>query len=189
MNGIAPHRASPKGRPWPSFFLRPLGLLAWGLCGSALAQEAIYRCGNEYTNAPRDKAVCEKLAEQAVTVIPGLRVQTPRQAVASSGPGAQAQRMPIEPSAADPVQPSEREAQARTILAQELERVEKQHQTWSQAYQQAKLSKSSGDAQANPNSPDRMAELKAAIERAERDKESLQRELARRPVSAQNSKP
>ncbi|MEY4027378.1 MAG: hypothetical protein RLZZ329_1098, partial [Pseudomonadota bacterium] len=40
-----------------------------GLSWTAAAQAVIYRCGTEYTNAPRDMTQCERLTEQAVTVI------------------------------------------------------------------------------------------------------------------------
>ena len=43
-------------------------LLGGGLPWPALAQDTIYRCGREYTNAPNDPVRCERLADQAVTV-------------------------------------------------------------------------------------------------------------------------
>ena len=53
MPGIALNSAA-KGRPRPSFFFL-LTLFA----GATLAQQPVYRCGQEYTNAPLDASRCE----------------------------------------------------------------------------------------------------------------------------------
>ena len=68
MPGIALDSAR-KGRLRPSFFLM---LCAVGL---AQAQQQVYRCGQEYTNAPADASRCERVPMKAVTVIPATRVQ------------------------------------------------------------------------------------------------------------------
>lgn len=174
-----------------------LGLLGLGLSWSVQAQEVIYRCGQEYTNAPRDIARCERLPDQAVTVIPGLRPQTARQAMGSDTPALAPalapdlgeSRVKSEPAQAATVPQSERDVQARTILAQELERMQKQHQALVQAYMQGEPAKLVAEASAPQKYQERVAAIKAAIERTERDIDSVQRELARRPVALKAVKP
>jgi hypothetical protein len=159
----------------------------------AVAQEAIYRCGNEYTNAPSAGTLCERLAMQAVTVISGTRPVVASQQpnpLAQSEP--KAERPALKPSVASPlIEParqanpaqSERDAQAREIVSQELTKAREQLAQLQQAYQQGEPEKWASEARNHQKYLDRVAALKAQIERTERDIDSLQRELARRPVS------
>jgi hypothetical protein len=179
------------GRP---FFVRVLQrfvllcVSAW--CVSGLAQEVIYRCGQEYTNAPKDPSRCERLSEQAVTVISGLRTQQLVPAVAlPAGQTPDETRTKAEPPRTVSERQIERDVQARTILAQELERVQKQHQNLLLTYNQSAPIKSAGEQSSPRQYQEREATLKAAIDRAERDIDSLQRELARRPAPVKVSKP
>lgn len=194
MRRIAPPRAitikDGLGRP---FFVRVLQQLvlflvgAW--CVSGLAQEVIYRCGQEYTNAPKDPTRCERLSEQAVTVITGLRTQPAPVAPIPADPMPDETRTKAEPSRTVSDRQSERDVQARTILAQELERVQKQYQGLLLTYNQGAPLKSASEQSSPRQYQERVATLKAAIDRAERDIDSLQRELARRPVALKASKP
>ena len=164
--------------------------LAWGLCSSAWAQEAIYRCGNEYTNAPVDVSRCERLAAQAVTVIPGVRPLSVPSAQAAQASASEAARSPpAQPLVERTLAQKERDAQARTILVRELEKVQKQHQVWVQTYNQGAPEKLASELAAPITYTERVAALKAAIDRAERDINSLQRELASRPVAQPIVKP
>jgi uncharacterized protein Yka (UPF0111/DUF47 family) len=86
-------------------------------------------------------------------------------------------------------QQNERDSQARTILVRELEKVQKQHQTWVLAYNQGAPEKLASDLSSPQKYAERVAALKAAIDRAERDIDSLQRELASRPVATPIAKP
>ena len=194
MRHIAPSRAIPTkdgfGRPFFMHVFRQ-GVLVWALawCASGVAQEVIYRCGQEYTNAPRDPSRCERLAEQAVTVITGVRSQ-PAPAVAM--PAAQMpeeERTKAEPSRTVTDRQSERDVQARTILAQELERVQKQHHDLLLTYNQGAPLKLASEQTSPLQYHERVATLKAAIARTGRDIDSLQRELSRRPVAVKASKP
>jgi hypothetical protein len=194
MYGIAPPRAitikDGLGRPFFVRVLQQLVLLwvgAW--CVSGLAQEVIYRCGQEYTNAPKDLSRCERLSEQAVTVITGLRTQPAPVAATPADPMPDEARTKAEPSRTVSDRQSERDVQARTILAQELERVQKQHQGLLLTYNQGAPLKSVGEQSSPRQYQERVATLKAAIDRAERDIDSLQRELARRPVALKAAKP
>ena len=168
---------------------------------SAQAQQAVYRCGHEYTNAPREPGLCEALAPQAITVISGTRptaspaaaavVSTrsppaePAAAVASAGQ----LRTPAVPVRTPDVQQSERDAQARTIVMQELDKARAQLAQLVQSYNQGEPEKWAAETRNHQKYLDRVAEMKAAIERTERDIDSLQRELTRRPVQTSRRTP
>jgi hypothetical protein len=173
---------------------------------SAQAQQAVYRCGQEYTNTPREPALCEALAPQAITVIGGTRpapqarsVPLPTPAAAStrstpSDPGAAVatagqSRTPAVPAPTPDVQQSERDAQARTIVMQELDKARAQLAQLVQSYNQGEPEKWAAETRNHQKYLDRVAEMKAAIERTERDIDSLQRELARRPVQTSRRTP
>ncbi len=151
-----------KGRPRPSFFL----LLT--LAGSAaLAQQPVFRCGQEYTNAPVDPTGCERLAGQAVTVIPGTRVQvgtTPAVSEAS----------PSSPSVAkvESASQKQRDDMARAIVSAELDKARQRHAELQLQYRKAQ----------QPTDSAAQSQIKAAIDRTQRDIDSLQRELDRRPA-------
>lgn len=168
---------------------------------AAQAQQAVYRCGHEYTNAPREPGLCEALAPQAITVISGTRptaspaaaavVSTrsppaePAAAVASAGQP----RTPAVPVRTPDVQQSERDAQARTIVMQELDKARAQLAQLVQSYNQGEPEKWAAETRNHQKYLDRVAEMKAAIERTERDIDSLQRELTRRPVQTSRRTP
>lgn len=194
MRRIAPPRAitikDGLGRPFFVRLLQQLVLLwvgAW--CVNGQAQEVMYRCGQEYTNAPKDLARCERLAEQAVTVITGLRTQLTPVTPIPADPMPDEVRTKAEPLRTVSDRQSERDVQARTILAQELERVQKQHQAMLITFNHGAPHKSAGEQSSPLQYQERVVTLKAAIDRAERDIDSLQRELARRSVAVKASKP
>ena len=135
MYGIAPTRAIPERTASAVLFFL---LLSAGM--AAQAQQAVYRCGQEYTNAPREPGLCEPLAPQAITVINGTR-PAPSLAVAPvSVPTRSTKPDPVAAETSSPGQPltlavpartpdvqqSERDAQARTILTQELDKARAQ---------------------------------------------------------------
>jgi hypothetical protein len=170
---------------------------------SAQAQQAVYRCGQEYTNAPREPALCEALAPQAITVISGTRPTPSPVAAPAEVPK---RSTPAEPGAADPalagqprtpavpartpdVQQSERDAQARTIVMQELDKARAQLAQLVQSYNQGEPEKWAAETRNHQKYLDRVAGMLAAIERTERDIDSLQRELARRPVQTSRRMP
>lgn len=163
----------------------------------AQAQQAVYRCGQEYTNAPREPALCEPLAPQAITVINGTRPALQPQAATATAlptrsapaepvataPNAAAQpRTPAVPTRLPDVQQSERDGQARTILMQELDKARAQLAQLVHSYNQGEPEKWAAETRNHQKYLDRVAEMKAAIERTERDIDSLQRELSRRPA-------
>ncbi len=181
--------------PLCAFFPRWLCHMAvWCLCSvasstTAVAQEAIYRCGQEYTNAPRGTTLCERLSPQAVTVITGTRPVASSPAAATSvragstleGAGAGDSRTKVEAVRPASAPPNERDVQARTIVSLELDKARQQLAQLVQEYNQGEPEKWAGEVRNHAKYLDRVAALKAAIERTERDIVSLQRELSRRP--------
>lgn len=163
-----------KGRLRPSFFL----LLIVTALGSAWAQP-VYRCGQQYTNAPADASRCDRLAPQAVTVIEGTRVQ------GAALPTTAAPATPVPLARVEPASQRQRDDMARTIVAAELEKARQRHAELLQAYQQAQPPRHKDEERPSPQQEaPRLAQLKAAVERAQRDMDSLQRELERRPSTA-----
>ena len=177
MPGIALDSAT-KGRLRPSFFF-----LLCIACG-AMAQQPVYRCGPEYTNAPLDASRCERVAPQAITVIPGTRVQT------SAVPGAAVVAVPSpslpSAAAASSVPQRQRDDMARSILATELEQARQRHAQLLQEYRQGEPVRSPEETQNPQKYQERVARLQAAVERSQRDMDSLQRELMRRPAASAN---
>ena len=183
MRKIAPRSAN-KGRLRPSFFFWCNAVwLGIATSSAAFAQEQIYRCGQEYTNAPKEVSRCERLSPQSVTVIPGLkpvRVEAPVVGpVTASAPSVAPSSAPA--SSADAPQKL-RDQQARTIVAAELDRTRQRHAELLQEYRQGAPLKSATEEASPHKYQERVVQLKAAIERHERDIDSLQRELARRPA-------
>lgn len=168
MPGIALDSAK-KGRPRPSFFF----LLCFAGC--ALAQQPVFRCGQEYTNAPLDVSRCEHLAPQAVTVIPGTRV--------IGAPPPAAVQSPVATARFEATSQKQRDEMARAILVTELDKARQRHAELSRQYQRTEPVRV-GDAPRQSGVDGERAEpLRAALERTQRDIDSLQRELERRPAT------
>jgi hypothetical protein len=165
------------GRP---FFCHVLSVCWFGaLAFPAHAQEAIYRCGQEYTNSPQIRTDCVPIQTvPAVTVIEGTRPS----AGASAGRTTSASGTALVPSQrtkADlfvelPAAQRERDVQARAILLQELAQARQQQAQLQQVLKDSETAKQA----------DKTPTVKAALERTQRDIDSLQRELARRPMAA-----
>ena len=179
------------GRPFFSGAHRQLAAGVALLCLSAWAQsqEGIFRCGQEYTNAPKEKRGCTRLASPgAVTVIEGTHLNTSsssRRTLVINGPALVPQaRTKVDADRSDAPLQRERDTQARTIVTQELEKARQQQAQLLLAYKQGESEKSQTDPQGLALSQDRLRALKAAIDRNQRDIDSLLRELARRPMAA-----
>ena len=177
---------------------RPAGALGLMLMAcqvpvQALAQsETVYRCGQNYTNAPPAHQLCERLPALPITVIEGTRVQRPSDrspaagTAAASGAGAVpgAAVSPVTTAPAPPllqrelqgaVQPGQqrqedRQAQARAVLLDELSRTRERH---------AQLQRELQALEAPAADPARAQALQQSLSRSQRDLQSLQRELER----------
>ena len=169
-----------------------LGALGLWTCmgglANAWAQEAIYRCGNEYTHTPRDVRQCERIAPQAVTVITGTRPAASAAAAPAASPVKEARSLAAAPRMPTPQQ-AERDLHARTIVSHELDKARQQLTLLVQEYNDGEPVKWASESRHHQKYLDRVAMLKAAIERTQRDIDSLHRELERRPVLASTPAP
>lgn len=143
------------------------------------AQEQIYRCGNVYTNqaTQAEKRKCKLVQGGNVTVVksrPADKTTAPVR-VASQGAGdgdkAAAQRA--------------RDAEARQIIEAELRKAEVRREELHREYNGGEPEKLGSEARNHERYMERVAELKASIDRTENDIVVLRRELARLPASTQ----
>jgi len=139
------------------------------------AQERIYRCGNEYTNnATVAKAKGCKLMEGGnITIVQGT---SPQAAPARAATAAAAPRST--PRNDSPEQRS-RDSDARQILEMELKKAEERLSQAQKAYANGQPEKEGIESRNHQRYLDRVAELKAAVARADSDVNGLRRELAR----------
>ncbi|RUP24951.1 MAG: hypothetical protein EKK45_22245 [Curvibacter sp.] len=148
------------------------------ICSAAMAQDRIYRCGNEYTNTvPANRAKDCKLIEGGnVTVVPGTRPATQPPA------GADASKVVTAPAGSPKVDNSEqkaRDADARAILESELRKAEARLAELQKEYNNGEPEKQGGEAKNYQKYLDRVAALKESVTRAEADVAGIKREIAR----------
>ena len=172
-----------------SFFrLFCLGCLALGaLSQPAAAQDRIYRCGNEYTNDAEvaKSRGCKPMDGGNITIIQGPVPQAPRPVAAAAPRPATSQ--PAARTSGERVDSSEqraRDSDARAILEAELRKAEERLAQARKEYANGEPEKQGIESRNYQRYLDRVAELKAAVARAESDVSGLQRELGRLPGSA-----
>jgi hypothetical protein len=153
-------------------------LAAFAFSGHALAQAKIFRCGNTYTNnEAQAKAEGCKLVEGGnVTVVRGTKV---------NGAAKSEERVATAPVTApggqkvDSTQQKARDGEARAILEAELKKAEARQADLAREYNNGEPEKMGPEHRNYQKYLDRVAELKAALERNERDIAGLKRELGR----------
>ena len=171
-------------RPMKAAFLSiPLAAaLAGALApGAALAQERIYRCGNEYTNQTKGRSGCKLVEGGNVTVVRGTAPAAAPAPAAAAAP-APSQRVVSAPPSAPRIDTPEqraRDADAKAILEQELRRAETRQAELLKDYNNGEPDKIGGEARNHQKYLDRVAEMKLAIDRNQSDIDGLRRELAR----------
>ncbi len=140
-----------------------------------LAQERIYRCGNEYTNTlPNGQSKGCKLIEGAnVTVVKGTRPA----GAAPAHAGSAAQRV-------DAGEQKSRDSDARLILESELKKSEARQLELQKEFNQGAPEKRGDEARNQQKYLDRVADLKANLARNESDIAGIRREIGRLGVSA-----
>lgn len=154
----------------------------WLAAEPVFAQDRIYRCGNEYTNRIGNRKDCKVVEGGNVTVVRGT---TPAPAPASASgpaPSGGGQRVVTAPPSAPRIDSPEqraRDADAKAILEQELRRTEARQAELLKEYNNGQPDKIGGEARNYQKYLDRVAEMKAAIDRNQSDIEGIRRELSR----------
>jgi len=143
-----------------------LALIACAFCQSVYAQDKVYRCGNEYTNnVTRDRAAeCTLITSGNVTVVPAVKPQP------SAGMRSDTQRA--------------KDADARFILDNELKKAEARRAELLKEFNNGEPEKLGAEMRNHQKYLDRLAELKANIQRSEADIASIRREISRLPGAA-----
>ena len=159
-----------------------ISLAVLALATAVSAQTQIWRCGNSYTN---DKAEAQakgcKLVEGGnVTVVQGTKVHSGAKNVAATPQGAASQKV-------EPGEQKARDAEARSILEAELKKAEARRADLAKEYNNGEPEKQGPEHKNYQKYLDRVAELKASIERVDQDIAGLRRELARTPAAAANA--
>lgn len=141
--------------------------------GAVLAQERIYRCGNEYTNdaVKGRQQGCQLLEGKHVTVV--HTSPKPATAKASTVPGSSAAQV-------RPEQQKARDDSARAILEAELAKAQARLQALRAEFNEGNPGKTALELRNPQVFQERVEALKAQIARQEADVAGIQRELARR---------
>jgi predicted lipid-binding transport protein (Tim44 family) len=158
-----------------------------GLAGlPVLAQEAIYRCGNTYTNDVRQaqQAGCQRIEATPVTV-PGTQVQRRSASVEQPAPTPQAPQAPQARAHTriDSAQQRARDADARFILETELRKAQERLAQLQAEFKQGEPDKQGIEGRHHQRYLDRVQALREELARQQADVASLQRELARLPAT------
>ncbi len=158
------------------WMLCSLGLIHAVALAPAASADAlqVYRCGNEYTNQPDSKRQCTLLRNASVTVIEGTQIQDPPLA-------AMPQAAAPSESKVDGAQQRGRDAQARLVLQAELQRAQARHQLLLQEWNQGEPQRRADEHRQAGKYQERVAQLRAALERSQADMAGLLRELSRQP--------
>jgi hypothetical protein len=147
-----------------------------GLVLPAFAQERIYRCGNEYTNNAdlAKNRGCKVMEGGNITIVQGTQPQAAATARPTTGAAA-----PRSAPRNDSAEQRARDSDARQILEAELRRAQERLAQAQKAYANGQPEKEGIEGRNHQRYLDRVAELKAAVNRAETDVSGLQRELSR----------
>lgn len=149
-------------------------------CGVVLAQERIYRCGNDYTNNAADakQRGCVVVEGGNVTVIQN---QAPRPSTSrSTNAGSREATAGVARASTIPAATqSSRDNDARAILEAELSNKQAKLESLETEYNGGYPVRTALELRNPQGYLERVAALKAEIERTQVDIESLQREIAR----------
>jgi len=173
-------------------FLTLVPLLTLFIAAGATAQGAIYRCGNEYTNTVPEaqRANCKLVEGGNVTVVQGFRppvaASAPKAAAAAPAPApapVRAANAPASGARVDSAEQRARDSDARLILESELKKAEARQAELNREYNNGEPDKRGDEARNHQKYLDRVADLKANLQRNESDIVGIRRELGRLPAS------
>jgi hypothetical protein len=145
------------------------------------AQDAIYRCGNEYTNTKPDahsSKGCKLVEGGNVTVVQGIRV--PKSAASKVNPTAGSGNQRV-----DAAQQKNRDSDSRLILQEELKKALARQEDLKKEYNNGEPELLGPEARNHQKYLDRVAELKANLDRNASDIAGIRRELDRLPVTSE----
>ncbi len=147
------------------------------------AQEKVWRCGNEYTNnaAEAQKRGCKVMEGGNVTVVQGAR---PVAAAPAAGAGAGPVRAPAGSPRVESSDQRARDGEARSVLEAELRKAEARQAELLKDYNNGEPDKQGSEGRNYQKYLDRVAEMKAEIERNESDIAGIRREIGRLPPVA-----
>ena len=162
------------------YALIPFALLA--LAGQATAQTSIWRCGNTYTNDQKEATAkaCKLVEGGNVTVVQGTKVASKPVTVAAAA----APQSAASPQRVDSGDQKARDSDARAILEAELKKAEARQAELQKEYNNGEPEKMGPEHKNHQKYLDRVAELKAAIDRNANDIAGLKRELSRTAATA-----
>ena len=158
-------------------------LLIASFVPAALAQDRIFRCGNEYTNNAQQarERGCKLVEGGNVTVVQGSRPAAAAAPAAGGGTAA-----PASPPSTPRVNTNDqkaRDADARAILESELRKAETRHAELLKEYNNGAPERNALDLRNPQRYQERTAELKASVARSESDIAGIKREIARLPAN------
>lgn len=152
----------------------------------ALAQERVWRCGNEYTNnaTVAQQKGCKVLEGGNVTIVQGTKASGG--GTSSSGAsGASAARAPAGSPRVEGVDQRARDGEARSVLESELRKAESRQAELQKEYNNGEPEKQGSEGRNYQKYLDRVAEMKAELARNESDIAGIRREIGRLPVVKQ----
>jgi hypothetical protein len=161
-------------------------LAAFAFTDIASAQVRIFRCGNTYTNdeATAKTQNCKLVEGGNVTVVQGTRVVGAAAAAPGNGAKAPPALTPVPAQRVDAGEQKARDGEARSILEAELKKAEARQADLQKEFNNGEPDKLGPETRNHQKYLDRVAEMKAALERNERDIAGLKRELARSGTAA-----
>ena len=151
-------------------------VLGSALQTAALAQDRIYRCGNEYTNSASiaKQRNCQLVDGGHVTVVHSGSKSAGNENKSNSAAGAPRSTAQVESS-----QQKARDNDARAILQGELAKAQEKLQALKNEYNEGNPTKTALELRNPQVFTERLEAMKAQITRQEADVAGIQRELAR----------
>ncbi|KPU93969.1 hypothetical protein APR50_12610 [Variovorax paradoxus] len=159
----------------------PLLLLAASLLAlPALAQERVWRCGNEYTNnaTVAQQRGCKVMEGGNVTVVQGAS----RAALGGAAASTSAARSPAGSPRVEGADQRARDGEARSVLESELRKAEARQSELQKEYNNGEPEKQGSEGRNYQKYLDRVAEMKAELARNESDIAGIRREISRLPA-------
>ncbi|PIG08285.1 hypothetical protein [Comamonas sp. 26] len=156
--------------------------------GAVFAQDAIYRCGNEYTNnvAQAKAKGCKPVDGGGVTVIHGTRSSGSGSAGTTAAPAkpkaASSSSAAPAPVRSDNAAQKARDSDARAILQSELSKAQARLSELKAEYNDGNPVRTALELRNPQGYPERVAKLKADLARQESDVAGIKRELDRLPA-------